>query len=814
MDRRVRRRIVPAVLAALVLGLVPAVAPTPVIAATGSGYSWAMDGGFGGAFDRHGSDTDSTIVMSSSSTTTAFVQVTTIYAETFRFELSSGSEPTTVGAYTVGDAFGSAITLRSVGSTSCVATEGSFTVLEIAHDGGGHVTNLAAHLTASCFGQTTAVADLRFHSAEPYPGIDFQLPQTFPTTPATATSTKDVTVESRGTGPLTISSVTIGGPYVSDFAIDDETCTAAPIAAGSSCTVTVAWTAKPYNETVSIFATSDSARAQAGITAFGPSGSPLTAPAPTFPDTLLNTATDPATVVVTNAGTQSFHVNSATVLGLGAGDFMIAEDACTGATLAPAATCSLDLIAVPTSPWEKVATLDVSVGSPYLDLEVNLRVTGFYRAASGIPSSIHNASADYTSTAGNALARTVSNGTAFLHAIVTASRVGSTTVKDAGPYAPIDYTRGNASGSTWTSALRLNATTQHGIWPGIAAADASVYASWVKVPKVVSFSSSAARSIQFRANSNHGTSTAWSTVKTLTSATGRVDYPAISAAGSGVYVAYTDANTGTVHLLISRDRGATWSNVSLGTTSATSSLGGKTGLPTVAASGNLVIVGWIADGNGAVKARISQDAGAHWNGPVTLASASLSYPSAAATPNRAGIAWIGADPMVAVWTVKGRWAGPFDVPNGGNLLEEMYGPALVLTGWSTVGVGYSGCVQICSTLGSGTILQSYYAESPSNGADWYQGDSFAVATGSDGRRGNDGLSAIASTPTTRDFLFTFWQPGTSTQRVVHRSITITPTDPATHVITPRRPDGPAVTRTTENRLPPFALRTRQPFRSS
>jgi hypothetical protein len=438
-------------------------------------------------------------------------------------------------------------------------------------------------------------------------------------------------------------------------------------------------------------------------------------------------------------------------------------------------------------------------------------VVADFPAVDPTTSSLHNASADYTYNAGNGLARTGPAGSGRLHAIASASRVGTAVVKDAGPYAPISYTRGNEAGSSWTAAQRLNATNQHGLWPGIAAAGESVYASWVKVSKVVSFSPSAARSIQFRSNATAGAG-AWSGVKTLTSSTGRVDYPTIAAAGSSVYVAYTDANSGAVRVLISRDRGATWSNVSLGTSSATSSNGGRTGLPTVAASGKIVIVGWIADRNGAVRARVSQDGGAHWGGTANLATASLSYPSAAATNNRAGIAWIGAEPTVALWTQKGRWASPFEVPNVNHAwLEVIYGPALVLNGWSTVGVGYSGCVQVCSQIGTSTHFESYYAESPTNGVDWYNGSSFAVGTGPDGRRGADGLSALASSATKRDFLFTFWQPGTSTQRLVHRSITFTPVEAPTHVIRPLAPtrSGPAP-RPTPTRS---RLATRTPFRS-
>ena len=56
---------------------------------------------------------------------------------------------------------------------------------------------------------------------------------------------------------------------------------------------------------------------------------------------------------------------------------------------------------------------------------------------------------------------------------------------------------------------------QHGLWPGVASASPNVYAIWVRVAKVRSWSKSASRSIWFRRNSNHG-SGAWATAKRLT----------------------------------------------------------------------------------------------------------------------------------------------------------------------------------------------------------------------------------------------------------------------------------------------------------
>jgi hypothetical protein len=802
---------------ALTLGLAPSAAPAAVLAVTGSGYNLAIDSiVYDNPLDRHGTDADSTIAMTSSTSTSLTPSITDTQHQTYVFQLSSGSDPTKVATYSSGDGFGSTLQINRDGGFGCVLT-GSFTVLAITHDGSGHVTSLAAHVDASCAPWiTSAVADLRFQNALPYSALAFTDLHAFPDVPATGTGTNDVTIVSEGTGPLPISGLALEGADAADFAIDDETCTDSPIAVTSTCVVTLAWTAKKSNEAVTLVVNSDSARAAARMTFGGSWGSPFTASTLDFGTVLLNHIADPKALVVTNAGSQSFHVDDVTLGGFNASDFAITNDACSGVTLAPAAACAIQLIARPSFPAQETATIQIDPPAPYPPLQVDVQITGEVPAANTARSGLHNASADFTYNGGNALGRTVtSGGTAYLHAVASATRVGTTAVKDAGPYAPILYTRGNAAGSAWSSTLRLNPTTQHGIWPGLAASASNIYASWVRVSKVVSFSASAPRWIVFRANTNHGNSGNWGAAKAVTSTSGRVDYPTVAATGSSVYIAYTDANSGAVRVLVSHDRGATFKAVTLATTTATSSAGGRSALPSVAASGTLVIVGWIGDNNGAVRARISRDGGSTWGSTANLAAASLSYPSAAATTNRAGVAWIGAEPTVALWTARGKWHAPIEVPNVNPIwLEVIYGPALVRSGAGTLGVGYSGCVQSCVNVGTSTHFESYYAESPNNGIDWYNGSSIAVGDGQDGRRGADGLSAIASSSTKREFLFTFWQPGTSATRLVHRSITITPSVAPTHVITPRRAITTSGVDGASGGTPPATvLRSRLPFRS-
>ena len=164
------------------------------------------------------------------------------------------------------------------------------------------------------------------------------------------------------------------------------------------------------------------------------------------------------------------------------------------------------------------------------------------------------------------------------------------------------YPRSGNDGATWTAAVRLNPATQHGDQAKVATSGKSVYVAWISQKRWVGWSGSLARTLYVRANANHGTGT-WGSIKRLTSLTGRVGTPTIAASGANVYVAYTDSVTGSVKLAISRDRGATWSTVALGATTASSS-SGRFGVPVVSATGTLVVVSWTANANWAIKARV------------------------------------------------------------------------------------------------------------------------------------------------------------------------------------------------------------------
>ena len=68
----------------------------------------------------------------------------------------------------------------------------------------------------------------------------------------------------------------------------------------------------------------------------------------------------------------------------------------------------------------------------------------------------------------------------------------------------------------------------------------------------------APRDLQFMRNTNHGSSTAWSPRKTDFLGANYIDRPSITAAGSRVYITYTDSSGGEIRLQRSVDYGMTW----------------------------------------------------------------------------------------------------------------------------------------------------------------------------------------------------------------------------------------------------------------
>ena len=343
-------------------------------------------------------------------------------------------------------------------------------------------------------------------------------------------------------------------------------------------------------------------------------------------------------VVLTATGTQPISVADVSVTGTNANDFAITADACSGASVAVGNGCTVSVRAAPNTAGPLSARLTFDDDTFRGSKDIVLDAVGVLDPSLDVSWGALQSAPNWSWTFGTSLGRTVSNGSGLLHATYATDRIGSQWARDSGPRVGVYYIRTGNGGSSWTSAKRLNPTTVHGARGSLATSGAYVYATWVSTKRWVNYSGKDPRVLYLRVNSSHGSPTKWSVNRRLTISTGRVDLPTIAAAGSHVYVAYTNSNTGAVMLKISHDRAKTWRTVTIGQTSYHDA-SGYSGWPRVSASGNLVGVSWTGTANATVRARVSTNAGTSWSAATALNAGANDISSSAATGTRFAVAW-------------------------------------------------------------------------------------------------------------------------------------------------------------------------------
>ncbi len=486
-------------------------------------------------------------------------------------------------------------------------------------------------------------------------------------------------------------------------------------------------------------------------------------------------ADSPEDVSLTNLSTAAATVSAVALTGAAAADFSIANDGCTGVTLQALESCAVTVGFRPSANGLRSAALTLSGASPVGTRTVSLTGTG-YEDPSGISwSATYKAGPAYTGTGGNALGRTVQSGTQRLHLAYATSRIGSRWAKDTGPYAGVYYVR-STSGSAWSSPKRLNPSTQHATRLGLAAAGSRVYVAWVRQTKIIRYSPTAPRVLYVRVNTRHGASTAWKRAVRLTSTSGRVDYPTVAASGSDVYVAYTDAVTGSVKVAVSRDRGATWTKKTVGSTTH-SAKDGKAAWPSVAVYGSTVAVAWIGDGTGLVRTAVSVNRGATWTSQDNVGTQSNGGLSTAVRGARIAVAWTTDDNVVLRQRTDGVWgdpviAGSYAPSENGRGSAYVYAPAVSLqdpnriaVAWSEYLDGYDGRADL------------RWSESADGGMTWFIADTLGVAAATSTRRLNDWASVLWPSTGTRLVVWNGWTPESSSFRQYLRSGRGTPVGP-------------------------------------
>ncbi len=280
------------------------------------------------------------------------------------------------------------------------------------------------------------------------------------------------------------------------------------------------------------------------------------------------------------------------------------------------------------------------------------------------------------------LAMTSAGSTTYLHSVT--SGLGPQT----GDYARgVRYRRTTNDGARWTKTKQLAPDAHDVRAASIAAAGHHLYVAWVR-------QKGTARILYLRVNREQGNLAAWSDVTRMTPTDARIDQPSVAAiAGGDAFVAYTNMQSGTIRLRTTRDHGRTWAATTVGTTTA-GAPNAYTGRPIVVATGQKVGVFWVANADGAIKGRVSTDAGRHWAAAVTLGSGTLASASARAGRFAVASSQNGAPGWFRTWT-NGTWSDPTVIAPS-SLVPD--GDPVVY-GQPTVALGPSGAIGLLVDVG-------------------------------------------------------------------------------------------------------------------
>ena len=191
---------------------------------------------------------------------------------------------------------------------------------------------------------------------------------------------QSLAVENVGTAPAQLGAVVLGGPAAADYVLTDG-CSGQLLAAGGTCLIGVQFTpsdASRREATISVPSDASNSPQVGNLLGRGlaPSG-PVLVPvnAPEFGAVRLTTVSTEQ-VVVTNGGDAPLSIVSAALAGPNAAEFSIAADGCSGATLDPAGTCTIQVQFAPAGLGTRVATLTLVSDDPAGPKTVALSGTG------------------------------------------------------------------------------------------------------------------------------------------------------------------------------------------------------------------------------------------------------------------------------------------------------------------------------------------------------------------------------------------------------------------------------------------------------
>lgn len=304
---------------------------------------------------------------------------------------NTGTDTLTLGARTIstGNASDFSIASDTCGTTlapsaSCeVGVEFSPTVA------GARASDLAIDSDAPSAPHHVTLAGMATQPiASPEPAsVSFGNVSVGATTPALT-----VQIRNSGTAPLAVSGVTLGGANAAEFGIDSETCTAGTVAVGETCAIDVTFSPSAGGARAATLRVANDGPTDPVDVALSGSGVAsdisVSPAAVSFGPQRVGTTSLAQTVTVTSAGSAALSVSAVAIAGTNASDFQIVTDTCAGASLAPGASCTTDVVFAPSSGNARSAGLRITSDAPGAPREIALSGTGTQGAVSMTPSSV------------------------------------------------------------------------------------------------------------------------------------------------------------------------------------------------------------------------------------------------------------------------------------------------------------------------------------------------------------------------------------------------------------------------------------------
>ncbi len=170
-------------------------------------------------------------------------------------------------------------------------------------------------------------------------------PVVFPNMVTGQPATRLITVTSDGTASLDVSSITLSGSGAAAFSLSAATCSGQQVPATIACSITVTFAPTAYGSySASLLVADDAAASPQSISVTGSylqSNATASPSSVSFGSLRPGTVASPQTVTLTNDGNTTVQVGTPTL----AGDpsFSLPADTCSGASLAPGASCTVQI---------------------------------------------------------------------------------------------------------------------------------------------------------------------------------------------------------------------------------------------------------------------------------------------------------------------------------------------------------------------------------------------------------------------------------------------------------------------------------------